>query len=323
MNDTLAERFRNQAEACRRSGSPFYGELCSLLADEPLVHELAADDRWDLPVRLLGGLHYLVLDGRAPGWAWADVRETLAREREWLARFVADRGVQTNEVQRCWALLPAFLFLGTQPLELIELGASAGLNLVWDRYRYRYAGGSWGAAGSPLQLRGEERAPVPGSLLRRDVEIRRRRGVDLDPISVRDPDAVRLLECFVWPDQEERMRRLRQAVELARREPPHVIRGDYVQLLPGLLADRDPEALTVVFQTVSTVYLAEERYDELRRIVDAAEPPVAWISTRRLTEETTGVEGGFELELRAANEVAARLVAKMGYHGQWLDWAPQ
>jgi hypothetical protein len=284
------------------------------------VRQIAPDDRWDLPVRLLGGLHYLVLDGRAPGWAWADVRETLAREREWLARFVADRGVQTNEVQRCWALLPAFLSLAERPLELLELGASAGLNLLCDRYRYRYAGGSWGATDSPLELSGEERTPVPASLLRRDVEIRRRRGVDLEPIGVRDPDAVRLLECFVWPDQQERIRRLRQAVELARREPPDVIRGDYVQLLPGLLADRDPEALTVVFQTVSTVYLAEERYEELRRIVDEAEPPLAWISTRRFTEETTGIEGGFELELRAPDDLKPRLVAKMGYHGQWLDW---
>jgi hypothetical protein len=321
VNDPLAERFRNQGEACERTGSPLYGELCRLLADEPLVRELAPDNRWDLPVRLLGGLHYLVLDGRAPGWNWADVRETLGREREWLARFVAEQGVQTNEVQRCWALLPAFLSLGERPLELIELGASAGLNLLLDRYRYRYAGGSWGAADSPLALSGEERTPVPPSLLVRKVEVRKRRGVDLEPIDVHDPDAVRLLESFVWPDQEERTQRLRHAVALARREPPQVLRGDYVELLPGLLADRDPEALTVVFQTVSTVYLAEERYEELRRIVDAAGPPVAWISTRRFGEETTGVEGGFELELRAPESPKPRLVATMGYHGQWLTWA--
>src|SRR5262249_27095638 len=88
--------------------------------------------------------------------------------------------------------------------------------------------------------------------------------------------------------------------------------GHYVALLPTLPARRDPEARTVVFQTVSTVYLDAERYAELRRIVDAAD--VAWISTRRFSEEETGLEGGFELE------TGTRLVARMGYHGQWLEW---
>jgi hypothetical protein len=280
------------------------------------VRAVAPDDRWDLPVRLLGGLHYLVLEGRMPGWEWSDVRETLARKRGWLGRFVAERGVQTNEVQRCWSLLPAFLSLGERRLDLVELGASAGLNLLWDRYRYRYRAGKWGPPG--LELRGKERRGVPRELLERRVEVRRRRGIDLEPIDVRDPASVRLLECFVWPDQPERMERLRRAVELALPDPPEVIRGDYVEALPALLEEREPDALTVVFQTVSTVYLSEERYAELRRIVDSAE--VAWISTRRFTEETTGVEGGFELELRAPGDAEPRLVAALGYHGQWLDW---
>jgi hypothetical protein len=131
---------------------------------------------------------------------------------------------------------------------------------------------------------------------------------------------VRLLECFVWADQEERLARLRQALAIAADDPPEIVAGDYVELLPSLLADRDPEALLVVFQTVSTIYLEEERYAELRRIVDTADPPVAWISTRRWSEEETGLEGGFELEVRRAGDSAAQLVGLMGFHGQWLDW---
>jgi hypothetical protein len=135
--------------------------------------------------------------------------------------------------------------------------------------------------------------------------------------SASEEDA-RLLECFIWADQQERLARLRAALEIARDDPPEIVAGDYVELLPSLLADRDPEALTVVFQTVSTVYLEAERYAELRRIVDGA--GVAWISTRRYSEEETGLDGGFELEARRAEEPAARLVALMGYHGQWLEW---
>ncbi len=271
-------------------------------------------------MRLLGGLHYLVLAGRSPGWEWDEVRETLGREHDWLAAFTAGQTVQTNEVQRCWALVPAFLSLAGRPFELVELGSSAGLNLVWDRYRYRYAGGSWGPDGSPLELSGEERRPVPAELLSRDVEVVRRRGIDLEPVDLSSDAGVRLLSCFVWADQPERLERLRAAIEVARADPPEILRGDYVDVLPGILADRVSGALAVVFQTVSTIYLSKERYAELRRIVDEAEPPVAWISTRRLDEEETGVEGGFELELRADERGPARLVARLGYHGQWLEW---
>jgi hypothetical protein len=275
------------------------------------VRRIASDDRWDAPIRLLGGLHFLVLEGRVPGWSWDQVREALDEHRDWLARFVDEQPVQTNEVQRCWALLPAFLSLGDErPLDLIELGASAGLNLVWDRYRYAYAAGSWGDG--ELTLAGDEHAPVPAALLSRRPLVARRRGIDLHPLDPGDTEDVRLLECFVWPDQVERMARLRAALAIARSDGPEITAGDYVDLLPSVLADRDPDALTVVYQTVSTVYLDEERYAELRRIVDAAD--VAWISTRRYSEEETGLEGGWELE------VGRRLVARSGYHGQWLEW---
>ncbi len=254
-----------------------------------------------------------------PGWAWDDVRSALADQRDWLARFLAEQAVQTNEVQRCWALLPAFLSLGDErPLELIELGASAGLNLVWDRYRYEYGAGSWG--NGPLVLAGEERAPVPAGLLGRAPRIVRRRGIDLHPLDPASEQDARLLECFVWADQPERLRRLREALAIAAADPPQIVAGDYVDLLPSLLADRDPAALTVVFQTVSTVYLEADRYAALRRVVDAAEPPVAWLSTRRHSEEELALEGGWELEARRPEEPAARLVASMGYHGQWLEW---
>jgi hypothetical protein len=268
---------------------------------------------------LLGGLHYLVLAGRAPGWGWQDVRATLEREADWLASFVAAQQVQTNEVQRSWALLPAFLLLGEARLDVVELGPSAGLNLLWDRYRYRYVAGAWGPVDSPVELVGEERSPVPASLLTRGVDVVRRRGIDLAPVDVSDKDGVRLLECFVWPDQTDRMERLRRALTIARGEPPEILDGDYVDLLPRVLAEREPGALTVVFQTVSTMYLPTARYRELRRIVDDADPPVAWISTRRRAEEETELQGGFELEVRPPGG-PARLVARMGYHGQWLEW---
>lgn len=292
--------------------------MCRRLADAPVVAEVVPDDRWDLPLRVLAALHYLALsEGVEP---WSDPASIVSERAEWVARFTATQRVQTNEVQRCWGLLPAFLSLGGRALDLLELGTSAGLNLVWDRYRYSYLEGVWGAESSPLELSGDERAPVPASLLRRHPAVLRRRGVDLDPIDVTDGDGARLLECFVWADQVERLARLRCAIELLRRDPPLLLRGDYVELLPQLLAERPEEALTVVFQTASTAYLPSERYEELRRALESAERPLAWISTRRHSEEELAFSGGFELEVALWPQHGAQLVARMGYHGQWLEW---
>ncbi len=246
----------------------------------------------------------------------------IAEHRDWLARFVAEHGVQTNEPQRSWALLPAFLSVAERPLELIELGPSAGLNLVWDRYRYAYAEGAWGPGDAALELRGEERRTrVPRELVARAVEVRRRRGIDLDPVDVTTEGGRRLLECFVWPDQPERLERLRRAIDVFGEDPPELVRGDYVDLLPRLLADRDQSALTVVFQTASTGYISREHYAELldALLVAAREEPLAWISTRRLHERDTERDDGYELEL-AVRPAPSRLVAHMGFHGQWLEW---
>jgi hypothetical protein len=277
--------------------------------------------RWDVPIRVLGGLHYLALaDGVDP---WSSLRETIVEHGGFLERFVAEQEVQTNEVGRCFALLPAFLELARaegRRLDLLELGPSAGLNLVFDRYRYRYRNGSWGAPDAPVLLSGEERRPVPGRLLSQEVDIGRRRGVDLHPVDVTSDEGVRLLSAFVWADQWGRLERLRHAIEIARADPPELIRGDYVELLPQLLAGRDPDVLTVVFQTASTQYLPRERYRELRDSLRAAsrEAPVGWISTQRHDEEE-GRFQGYALE-SAVWPRSAHIALYMGYHGEWLDW---
>lgn len=275
-----------------------------------------------MPIRLLGALHYLALsEGIDP---WSSLHDVLVERRDWLTRFVAERDVQTNEVGRCVALLPAFLELARlarRRIDLLELGPSAGLNLLFDRYRYSYRNGDWGDEASRVGLTAQERAPVTAELLRTPIDIGRRRGIDLNPIDVRNDDDVRTLLCFVWADQWGRIERLKRAVAIARRDPPELVRGDYVDELPRLLAERDDDALTVVFQTASTQYLSRARYDELRAALhDAAQDaPVGWISTQRHDEEV-GEFTGYALERALWPEHDARVVAFMGYHGEWLDY---
>ncbi len=280
---------------------------------------IAPDLRRDLPLRLLGALHYLALsEGVDP---WTDVPAVLAERAEWIRRFVSEQGVQTNEVSRSWGLLPAFLLLASETgrlLDLIELGPSAGLNLVWERYRYRYDGASWGPEDARLELEGEVRRAFPPELLDIRPEVRRRRGIDLDPIDVTTEQGARLLECFVWADQIERLERLRQAIETLRDDPPELIAGDYVELLPDLLEQRDEAAITVVFQTASLGYVAEERRAELYGEIETAgrHGALAFLTSTFDPD----VENCWPLELTVWPGGQTRRLAFLDFHGAWLEW---
>src|SRR5205823_997409 len=123
--DRQQEIFTRQAAFCE-GRSPLYAELCRRLAVDARVDDIAPDPGWDLPLRLLSGLHYLVLGGEA---SWEDLDGALDGHADMLASWTAQQEVQTNEVQRSWALLPAFLSVSDgRPLDLLELGPSAGLN---------------------------------------------------------------------------------------------------------------------------------------------------------------------------------------------------
>ena len=231
-------------------------------------------------------------------------------------------------MRRCTALLPAFLTIAHEtrlPLELLELGPSAGLNLLVDRYRYRYAAGVWGPDASPLELVADERGGrVPSGLLHTALRVARRRGIDLAPVEATSEAGYLLLRSFLWPGLEDRVQRLDAAIAVLRAEPEplELIQGDYVELLPELLAERPDDAVTVVFQTASTGYLPPQAAGRLRESLEAAGDdarPLAWVSTRRRDEREGTSDDHFELELRVWPG-SARLAAHLDFHGNWLDW---
>ena len=276
-------------------------------------------------------MHHLVLTGAAPdalSGEWGDFAAALVEHDDEIRRRIRRALVQTNEVQRCVALLPAFLAVAREtglPLELLELGPSAGLNLLVDRYRIVYANGARGPAGARLELVAEERgAPVPADLLATPLHVRRRRGIDLAPVDATTEAGYLLLRSFVWPGLDDRVRRLDAAVATLRAEPerPQLIEGDYVELLPAVLAERPADAVTVVYQTASTSYLPADAAARLRSSLDAAASdgrPLAWVSTRRHDEREGAEEDAYELELRVWPG-PPRLAASLDFHGNWLAW---
>ncbi len=302
------------------------------LADDPRPVRpiVGSDERWDVPLRLFAAVHYLVLTGTAPdalSGRFEDFAAALAGHEDTLRARLETHGVQTNEVQRCTSILPTLLAASAEtglPLELVELGPSAGLNLLVDRYRYRYENGTFGPADALLELTVEEDGGrVPAALLGRELVVRRRRGIDLAPIDATSPEGYLLLRSFLWPGLDDRVARLDAAVETLRRMPdrPELIEGDYARLLPTVLADRPADALTVVFETFSVIYLPEEAARELGEALETAAAdgrPLAWASVRRW-DHGAGGDAAFELELRVWPG-SVRVVAHIDPHGNRLDW---
>lgn len=319
------ERYSKSVEALRPDEAPLMRRCAS---DDYVLSLVPEDATWDVPHRLMAAVQWLILGNEAPDYRdqtdpWTTFRDTLRAHEAWVVEFVRNQPIQTNEPQRCFALLPIFLTIArrvNRPLDLLELGASAGLNLLWDLYDYRYGSGSWGLGNSTLTLDGEERAPVPGDLLRQPVTVRRRRGIDLSPLDASTEEGLRLLSSFVGSDQD-RLDRLRRAASVARSHPPELIRGDYVDALSALLDERTDDALMVVFQTLSTIYMPMGQRNRVREVVDQAgrSGPLVWISTPT-PEEHGQRRGDYPLELAIWPPGERRIVARMDNGGNWIEW---
>jgi hypothetical protein len=290
--------------------------LCRAWAEDPaLVEIVGPEPSWEAPLQVLAGMHYLVLGGEA---SWDD---SPAAHAEFLSEFVRTQSVQTNEVQRSWVLGPLFCRVaqrtGAGEIDLVELGPSAGLNLVWDRYRCVYERGVFWGEDSPLELRGVERSPVGASLLRSRPRVRRRIGIDRSPIDVTAADGRRLLKSFVWADQSARLERLEAALAVAADHAPELVTGDFVDCLPEVLANRPGDVLTVVYQTAALGYVEPARRERVRRTLDDAgvELPLAFVSAGN---PRTGVmDWGLRIVYWPGG--GREFAGHADYHGAWID----
>ena len=296
MTGDVPARLRAQAEACGRLGSPLYALLLDRAAldfeqggpTRPLLAPRAGDPSGSvLPLRLAGAVHRLVLEGAAPElgeryaeWAGAGVAspDESARERTWEAfRAVLDERaerlaelvglpVQTNEVGRCAALLPGFFAIASRtglPLRLLEVGASAGLNLGWDDYRYEAEGFAWGPEDSPVRIGFE----LGGTVDRVRAAVAERRGCDTDPVDPATEEGRLTLLSYCWPDQTERLARLRAALEIAAGRGAAVERRGAAEWVAEQLAAPAPGVATVVFHSIVMQYLPDGDRAEVRLTV--------------------------------------------------------
>jgi hypothetical protein len=340
----VREHFREQAEACLQLGSPFTAMLLEMAADRldrttAVGGEILGwpgDPKADaLALRFAGGLHALVLAGTSPALAqvyasaragidpedlWSAVAEALDTDGSAVLRFL-DSPPQTNEVARCAALLAGFLTIAREtgrPLALLEIGASAGLNLHWDDYGYDFGGASWGRADAPLRLAPAWRGPLPP--LDR-VEVQERHGCDRQPIDPGDAADRLRLRAYVWADQQARLTRLEAALDHAARRDARVERADAADWVETRLAARPACLTTVLFHSIVWQYLQREVRHRivaaLERAGDAADAgtPLAW-----LRMEPKRSHDHAELRLVIWPGAREQLLADADYHGRWVSW---
>ena len=231
------------------------------------------------------------------------------------------RSTQTNEPGRCATLLPALARL-PQPLALLEVGASAGLCLLPDRYAYDYGRARLGPAESDdlpppvFPCRANDATPIPDQL----PQIAWRAGIDLNPLDVSDAGEAAWLETLVWPGQEARAERLRAAMRIARRDPPKIVKGDLARDLPALAATAPRDATLVVFHSAVLAYVAPE--DGTRFARSVAELGAVWISNESpaVFPDITAKLDEAPPKDRFLLSVDGEPVALTGPHGQSIDW---
>jgi hypothetical protein len=313
---TTAERYATFARVEARGSSPLYEELATGVSrdDDLLAFLETVPPPKRQPNLLFAAVLYL--GGVQPDYA--AFRRFALGNQEAVREILLTRSTQTNEVGRCATLLPLLASL-PQPLALLEVGASGGLCLLPDRYRYSYDRASpIGDPGSSVILQCETRGPVPVPAALPQVVWRR--GIDLAPIDVRDPAAVRWLECCVWPDQPERLARLRAAIAVAREDPPRLMAGDLIDELPAVAATAPRDATLVVFHSAVLAYLNPEQRTRFAELV--ATLPCTWISNEGAgaipslpREPGDRDDGRFVLGLNGRE-----VVAYTGPHGQWIEW---
>jgi hypothetical protein len=341
----VAKALSIQGGVCRGMGSPLNGDLLDRAAADwlaggpvrdllaPWAHlGLKAQFEAAAPLRLIGAWHELALSGDDQAVArayeqldadaiWAAVHPAMASARDRLAAFMAHEP-QTNEVRRSICLLGGFLEIAKAtglPLRCFELAASAGLNLSWDRYRYRLGEDSWGDPGAAVQMNTEWTGPAPP--IDAVVKVIERAACDRRPTDLHDPDQRRRLVSYIWADQTERLARLRAAIEVALAHDVTVEDADAVDWTRKRVALQSGAA-TVLYHSVFWQYMPPESQAELRALIEekavhaTAEAPFAWLRMEPASDSLAAME--VRLTLWPGGE--DRQLANVQAHGASVHW---
>ncbi len=338
----LRDAFLMQARSCAGLGSRFMERLLSQLAEHwPLDSDLGqVCANWpendlgpsgaSMPLRIAGGLHALVLTNRDAGLSAVyppnetsdqqlidAVLQSLSTHKAFLLNWIQSPP-QTNEVRRSAALIPVAHWIARHdPLPFVtsELGASAGLNLMWDLFSIEADDHRLGPDRPVLVLNPEWTGPVPPTA---QISVTDRRGVDLNPLNARDPDDALRLFAYLWPDQPHRMELTRAAISA---QNATIDQGDAIDWLETRLEMVPAGHLHLIYHTIAWQYFPADRQLRGKALIEAAgarataTKPLAWL---RMEADEAGKGAGLSLRLWPGDLKID--LARVDFHGRWIDW---
>ncbi|GLQ54857.1 DUF2332 domain-containing protein [Devosia nitrariae] len=339
------KNFLQQAEACDELGSPFTAALCRLLAHT--VDDGSAFGRrivnWPdtaradaMPLRVCGALHALARSGTEPVLTAqypphrfdrealrTAIKGAITRHDQFLCDYL-DSPPQTNEVARSAIILGGMLIVAREmdmPLEILEIGSSAGLNLMFDSYSYDLGNSRhWGRTDAPLTIACDWRGEIPA--LDVPLTVRSRAGCDQNPLDPRSERTVERLLSYVWADQFARMERLTAAFGHAARTGLTVKKADAADWLETRLARPQATGITrVLFHTIVWQYLPKPVQGRAAAaIAGAAMAATAERPFAHLAYEGDNERPGGAVRLTLWPGGESRFLGRADFHGRWVEW---
>jgi hypothetical protein len=333
-----------QAEHCRRNGAPVTARIVeaqlALMQGDSMCGRRIAN--WPglpledaMPLRLAGGFHHLLLSGDdhrlAPVYRGeltdqsevdaivaAVTADHDARLLPWL-----DGPPQTNEAGRSASFMAGLLWLAGKVgsrFELNEVGASAGINTMMERYHYDLGGVTAGPQHSPMQIKPEWQGPPPPEA---EIEIVSIQGCDQAPVDLSDPEAALRVKSYVWPENAGRLERMDAAIALAAQKRPDVVQADALDwVLERLSAPQEAGVVRVINHSIVWQYIPDDRRQQITEAIEAkgrkasTERPLAWIML-----ETNRETFKHELRIRYwPGPDEWHLLAEAQAHGAWVQW---
>ncbi|MEP4198408.1 MAG: DUF2332 family protein [Aliishimia sp.] len=340
---TLESAFRDQSTSCANLGSPFMARLLTLLADHwPSETKLAAKcDTFEgdigpvghsLPLRIAGGLHALRLNGDSaldavyPPHTPSDatfkegILDALIAHDIFLTEWI-DSAPQTNELRRSAALIPAAMIVAQRfelPFWVSELGASGGLNLMWDQFALEAEDWRVGNTDPAVTLRPEWTGPAP--IGGRPV-VSGRRGVDLNPLDPTHPDDLLRLTAYLWADQPYRLDMTRAAAGAV---AAPVDKADAVDWLESRLAAAPKGHAHLIQNTVAWQYFPPQQQARGRKMIEdvgakaSTDAPLAWLQLEN-DGDRDGLGGGaITLQMWPGGDILH--LGRADFHGRWVKW---
>ncbi|WP_299144009.1 DUF2332 family protein [uncultured Tateyamaria sp.] len=341
---TLITAFRNQAGTCARMGSPLMGRVLTILADHwdsnSRLGQAMAEYTGDigpaghsLPLRIAGGLHALVLQGADTGLIAAyppntvddatlehAVLNALTTHEDFLLDWTTSPP-QTNEVRRSAALIAMARTACShfdRPIVLSELGASGGLNLMWDQFALDTGTQTYGPNTPALTLTPEWTGPQPPA---NNPQVVDRSGVDLNPLNPNDADDLLRLTSYLWADQPHRVALTRAAASVMQ---AHVEKGDAINWLEHRLTAAPQGHMHMIQHTVAWQYFPADAQARGTTLIEAAgaratpQTPLAWMQMET-DGDTTGAVGA-ALTLRLWPGDLTLHLGRADFHGRWINW---